>query len=100
VLSDQKHALAIATPLQAIDAGRQQYAELLADLGFIPASYAAAASAARGRRGTGAKMSSAVSNPYGAGGEAPLHEVDEHSANARTVKAALCCGFYPQVSFQ
>ncbi len=23
--------------------------------------------------------------------------MDEHSANARTVKAALCCGFYPQV---
>jgi hypothetical protein len=26
-----------------------------------------------------------------------LHDVDEHSSDARTVKAALCCGFYPQV---
>ena len=97
--------------LQAIDAGRKQYAELLADLGFIPASYASAASASRGggggggyggggggggRRGGGG-MSASVSNPYGEGEEKPLHEVDEHSANARTVKAALCCGFYPQV---
>lgn len=35
--------------------------------------------------------------PCNAGGERPLHEVDEHSSNARTVKAALCCGLYPQV---
>ena len=89
--------------LQAIDAGRRQYAELLADLGFIPASYASAASAAGGRgggggrRGGGGGMSASVSNPYGEGEEKPLHEVDEQSANARTVKAALCCGFYPQV---
>lgn len=90
--------------VQAIDAGRRQYAELLADLGFIPASYASAASAAGGRggggggrRGGGGGMSASVSNPYGEGEEKPLHEVDEHSANARTVKAALCCGFYPQV---
>ena len=92
--------------LQAIDAGRRQYAELLADLGFIPASYASAASAAGGRGGGGGGgggrrggggMSASVSNPYGEGEEKPLHEVDEHSANARTVKAALCCGFYPQV---
>ena len=34
--------------LEAIEAGRQQYAELLADLGFIPASYASAASSGRG----------------------------------------------------
>lgn len=54
-------------PLQAIDAGRQQYAELLADLGFIPASYAAHASAAGGRGRRGGGYSSAVSNPYGEG---------------------------------
>ncbi|PRW33164.1 P-loop containing nucleoside triphosphate hydrolase isoform A [Chlorella sorokiniana] len=83
--------------LEAIDAGRQQYAELLADLGFIPASYAAHASAAGGRGRRGGGYSSAVSNPYGEGGERPLHEVDEHSSNARTVKATLCCGFYPQL---
>ncbi len=91
--------------MQAIDAGRKQYAELLADLGFVPASYAAASSAAsagyRGRGGGGggnsATLSTAVRNPYGEGGQRPLHDVDEHSGNARTVKAALCCGFYPQV---
>ncbi len=54
-------------PLQAIDAGRQQYAELLADLGFIPASYAAHASAAGGRGRRGGGYSWAVSNPYGEG---------------------------------
>jgi hypothetical protein len=32
--------------VQAIDAGRQQYIELLADLGFVPASYATSATAA------------------------------------------------------
>ena len=53
--------------MQAIDAGRQQYAELLADLGFIPASYAAHASAAGGRGRRGGGYSSAVSNPYGEG---------------------------------
>lgn len=89
-----------STLAQAIDAGRQQYAELLADLGFVPASYASAAAATgRGRRGGGAAgVSREAANPYGKGGERPLHDVDEHSANARTVKAALCCGSYPQVA--
>ena len=59
----------VASCMQAIDAGRQQYAELLADLGFVPSAYASAASAAgRGRRGGSARLTTAATNPYGGKG--------------------------------
>lgn len=63
---------------QGIDAGRRQYADILADLGFILPGYC------RGRGGGGA-------------GGAPVHDVDQYSSNARVVKSALTAGFYPQV---
>ena len=63
--------------MEAVDAARKQYAEILADLGFVPPGYANCASMSRG------------------GGSASAREgweVDAYSAHARTVKAAICSG--------
>lgn len=68
-------------PPQGIDAGRRQYAEILADLGFAPPGYGALRARERS-----AELDSLVA-----------HEVDEYSGNARVVKSALVAGFYPQV---
>jgi hypothetical protein len=78
-----------ATPRQGIDAGRKQYAEILADLKFVSNDYATTAAVLRGQGGGGRGQRR--------GEGVPSREVDEHSGNARVVKAALAAGFYPQV---
>jgi ATP-dependent RNA helicase DHX57 len=70
--------------MQGIDAGRRQYADILADLGFVPPGYAVQA----GRGGAGASRAQQQ--------QRYSHDVDQYSGNARVVKAALCAGFYPQ----
>ena len=69
--------------LQSIDAGRRQYADILADLGFLPGTYPASLADVRREGGLG---------------QLAPHELDQFSDQARIVKAALCAGFYPQAS--
>lgn len=57
--------------MEATLRGRADFAGTLADMGFLPPGY--------------------PDNPRAAPG------LDEHSDNARVVKAAICAGFYPNV---
>jgi hypothetical protein len=64
--------------MEATAASRADFAAQLADLGFLPAAYA------RACRDGGPMPAEAAA-------------YDDHSGNARIVKAALCAGFYPAI---
>jgi len=64
--------------MEATAASRADLAAQLADLGFLPAAYA------RACRDGGPMPAEAAA-------------YDDHSGNARIVKAALCAGFYPAI---
>lgn len=69
--------------MEAITAGRAQYAEILADLGFIDSDYIRTISTSNDNDSTGAT--------------ATANKVDEMSNSARVVKAAICAGLYPNL---
>ncbi|KAK9848234.1 hypothetical protein WJX84_008694, partial [Apatococcus fuscideae] len=69
--------------MEAILAGRQDFAKKLADLGFITHSYAAS-----------------INSDHSQQQSMPAHDTsspDKFSHNARFIKAAICAGFYPAV---
>jgi ATP-dependent RNA helicase DHX57 len=66
--------------LDGVRAAREDYASVLAELGFVPRAYV---DAVRGR--TSAAAAAAAS------------AMDAHASSARVVKAALCAGLYPNV---
>ncbi len=72
--------------MEAIKAGRADFAAALADLGFLPPEYVHSLRSG-GRGGRDAKEGSSDSEAFTAAGAA-----DEYSSNARIVKAALCAG--------
>jgi ATP-dependent RNA helicase DHX57 len=79
--------------MEAVHAGRRQYAEILADLGFVPQDYPGAAAAAGYNPGSaggaaGSAAAEAFTRPGG---------VDQFAGHARVVKAVLCAGLYPQL---
>jgi ATP-dependent RNA helicase DHX57 len=77
--------------LEAVQAGRSEYAGTLAELGFI--SREDASELGVGRRGGGGR--------YGFDGSADSawlsRAVNKNWGNARFLKAAICAGFYPSV---
>lgn len=85
--------------MDGIHSGRRQYAEILADLGFVPSDYPAAAcapqyspgTASPGVDGSGGAPSGGAERFTGRGG------VDEFAGHARIVKAVLAAGLYPQL---
>lgn len=68
--------------LEAIRAGRGDYASILCDLGFV--TRAAAIAAAARQSGSEMKYASWMSQP-----------VNKNASNARFLKSAVCAGFYP-----
>jgi len=70
--------------MEAIAQGRRQFAQILADLGFISPSYLDSVG-----RPALADDGQPVNSAYG--------EPDEYAGHARVVKAALASGFYPQL---
>ena len=66
--------------LDGVRAAREDYAAVLAELGFVPRAYV---DAVRGRSSAAADAARAA--------------MDAHAGSARVVKAALCAGLYPNV---
>ena len=66
--------------LDGVRAAREDYAAVLAELGFVPRAYV---DAVRGRGSPAAEAARATA--------------DAHAGSARVVKAALCAGLYPNV---
>ena len=77
--------------MDSIHSGRRQYAQILADLGFIPQTYPAVACRSDymppGLTKTAEETTEFAS--YG--------QPDEYAGHAKVVKAALASGFYPQL---
>ena len=69
-----------AQALDAVRAAREDYASILAELGFVPRAYL---EHLRGGRGEQAAAAAAAA--------------DCNAGNTRVVKAALCAGLYPNV---
>jgi len=94
--------------MDAIHAGRRQYAEILADLGFCSAEYPGDSAQASYNPGTAAP-SLQQSSGVGAGLLPPAvpsaavsrhtapSAVDQFAGHARIVKAVLAAGLYPQL---
>ena len=70
--------------MDAIRQGRRQFAQILADLGFISASYVASVD-----KPWSSDKLKGVNTGYG--------EPDEYAGHARVVKAAIASGLYPQL---
>ena len=70
--------------MEAIRQGRRQFAQILADLGFISHAYVSTVD-----RPSLAEDGQPANGAYG--------EPDEYAGHARVVKAALASGFYPQL---
>ena len=70
--------------MEAIGQGRRQFAQILADLGFISPSYLHSVG-----QPALAEDGQPANSAYG--------EPDEYAGHARVVKAALAAGFYPQL---
>ncbi|KAA6421632.1 MAG: putative ATP-dependent RNA helicase DHX57 [Trebouxia sp. A1-2] len=69
--------------LEAIEAGRAEFAATLMDMGLLPPSFC------------GWMQQQARSSLSSA--DNTLHEFDSYCNNARIVKAALCAGYYPSI---
>lgn len=69
--------------LEAIEAGRAEFAATLMDMGLLPPSF-------RGWMQQQARSSLPSAH-------ITLHEFDSYCNNARIVKAALCAGYYPSI---
>lgn len=78
--------------MEAITAGRKQYAEILEDLGFIPRAYLPRLTGPPAYSSAGYQTLANI----GPGNE-NHGDLDEMSGSARVVKAALCAGLYPQI---
>jgi ATP-dependent RNA helicase DHX57 len=89
--------------MDAIHAGRRQYAEILADLGFCSAEYPADSAQASYNPGTAApSLPSSTTGPPPAPSAAVARHtapsgVDQFAGHARIVKAVLAAGLYPQL---
>lgn len=77
--------------MDSIHSGRRQYAQILADLGFIPQTYPAVACKADYMPSSLTKSTDQATefSSYG--------QPDEYAGHAKVVKAALASGFYPQL---
>lgn len=87
------HSLSDQT-MEAIHLGRRQYADILADLGFVPSWYPDGITLTK-RSGTGSGTGSGRGSRGGPEGNTPLP--DQMSHNARIIKAVLAAGLYPQL---
>jgi ATP-dependent RNA helicase DHX57 len=84
--------------MDAVHAARRQLAEILADLGFVPPAYPAAAAGADYSPGSAPGPGRAAAPPSAAAARfAAPGGPDEFAGHARVVKAALCAGLYPRL---
>jgi ATP-dependent RNA helicase DHX57 len=77
--------------MDSIHSGRRQYAQILADLGFIPQTYPAVACKAD-YVPPGLTKSAEETKEFASYGQP-----DEYAGHGKVVKAALASGFYPQL---
>lgn len=77
--------------MDSIHAGRRQYAQILADLGFISQTYPGIACRAE-YMPPGLTKSTVETTSFASYGQP-----DEYAGHAKVVKAALASGFYPQL---
>jgi ATP-dependent RNA helicase DHX57 len=85
--------------MDAIHAGRRQYAEILADLGFCAADYPSDSAQASYNPGTASpSLASSAAIPSAAVARHTAQSgVDQFAGHARIVKAVLAAGLYPQL---
>ena len=77
--------------MEAVQAGKTEYAGTLAELGFIDREDATEIGGRAGKRGGSGGFDGSASSSW------LSRSVNRNWSNARFLKAAICAGFYPSI---